>query len=129
MIMSDIGLNSPSDKCEKWQYCFFIDKDDQVIDETEWIEGDIDRIRTELMAIIKVLEWGIEYGYNEKEHLYVTTTDETISKGINEYYQGWIKRGWKTKKDNKDVKNRDLWERLIELKDLYKGNVSFEYGR
>lgn len=41
---------------------------------------------------------------------------------VNAFQQGWIDRwrrtGWRTK-DKKDVDNRDLWERLIELTQVH----------
>ncbi|MDP2593711.1 MAG: RNase H family protein, partial [bacterium] len=38
---------------------------------------------------------------------------------------GWQKNGWKTK-EKKDVENRDLWERLAELKGLLETKNSLE---
>jgi len=44
----------------------------------------------------------------------MTTDSEYVKKGITEWIDGWIKRGWKNSQ-KKDVANRDLWERLHEL--------------
>ncbi len=44
----------------------------------------------------------------------LTTDSEYVKKGMTEWLEGWIKRGWKTA-GKKPVANRDLWERLHEL--------------
>jgi ribonuclease HI len=44
----------------------------------------------------------------------LTTDSEYLKKGMTEWIDGWIKRGWKNAA-KKDVANRDLWERLLEL--------------
>lgn len=44
----------------------------------------------------------------------LTTDSEYVKKGMTEWLDGWIKRGWKTA-GKKPVANRDLWERLHRL--------------
>ena len=44
----------------------------------------------------------------------LTTDSEYVKKGMTEWLEGWIKRGWKTA-GKKPVANRDLWERLHTL--------------
>ena len=44
----------------------------------------------------------------------VTTDSEYVKKGMTEWIDGWVKRGWKNTQ-KKPVANRDLWERLLEL--------------
>jgi ribonuclease HI len=46
----------------------------------------------------------------------VTTDSQYVKKGMTEWIDGWIKRGWKNSQ-KKPVANRDLWERLLELTD------------
>lgn len=41
----------------------------------------------------------------------LTTDSQYVKKGIQEWMQGWKKNNWKTAA-RKDVKNKDLWERL-----------------
>lgn len=41
----------------------------------------------------------------------INTDSEYVKKGMTEWIEGWIKKGWKTS-TKKDVLNRDLWERL-----------------
>lgn len=44
----------------------------------------------------------------------LTTDSEYVKKGITEWIESWIRRGWKTA-GRKPVANRDLWERLHKL--------------
>ena len=44
----------------------------------------------------------------------VTTDSQYLMKGMTEWSEGWVRKGWiNSKKD--PVLNRDLWERLLEL--------------
>ena len=42
------------------------------------------------------------------------TDSEYLQKGMTEWLDGWVRRGWKNAQ-KKEVANRDLWERLVEL--------------
>ena len=44
----------------------------------------------------------------------LTTDSEYVKKGMTEWIDGWVKRGWKNSQ-KKPVANRDLWERLLAL--------------
>jgi ribonuclease HI len=44
----------------------------------------------------------------------LTTDSEYVKKGMTEWVDGWVARGWKTA-GKKPVANRDLWERLVTL--------------
>lgn len=44
----------------------------------------------------------------------LTTDSEYVKKGMTEWIEGWVRRGWKNSQ-KKDVANRDLWERLLDL--------------
>ena len=44
----------------------------------------------------------------------LTTDSEYVKKGMTEWIDGWVRRGWKNAQ-KKPVANRDLWERLLEL--------------
>lgn len=48
----------------------------------------------------------------------ITTDSEYVKKGMTEWIDGWVKRGWKNTQ-KKPVANRDLWERLLELADQH----------
>ena len=42
----------------------------------------------------------------------ITTDSQYVKRGMTEWIDGWIKKGWKNSQ-RKDVANRDLWERLL----------------
>ena len=44
----------------------------------------------------------------------LTTDSEYLKKGMTEWIDGCVRRGWKNSQ-KKDVANRDLWERLLAL--------------
>jgi ribonuclease HI len=44
----------------------------------------------------------------------ITTDSQYVKKGMTEWIDGWVKRGWKNSQ-KKPVANRDLWERLLAL--------------
>jgi|PlaIllAssembly_1097288.scaffolds.fasta_scaffold93269_3 ribonuclease HI len=44
----------------------------------------------------------------------LTTDSEYLKKGMTEWVDGWIRRGWKNAQ-RQPVANRDLWEQLLEL--------------
>lgn len=65
--------------------------------------------RMELSAAIAALET-----LKRPCNVVLTTDSQYLVKGMNEWIQGWVRRGWKNSK-KEDVLNRDLWERLLAL--------------
>lgn len=63
--------------------------------------------RMELTAVIEALR-----ALKMPCQVTVYTDSEYVKRGITEWVQGWIKRGWRTA-SKKPVKNRDLWEALL----------------
>ena len=44
----------------------------------------------------------------------ITTDSQYVKKGMTDWIDGWVKRGWKNSQ-KKPVANQDLWQRLLEL--------------
>jgi ribonuclease HI len=65
--------------------------------------------RMELIAAIRGLEL-----LTLPSRVLVVTDSDYLRMGITTWMKSWIARGWRTS-DRKSVKNRDLWERLVEL--------------
>ena len=65
--------------------------------------------RMELMAAIEALE-----ALTSKCRVDLYTDSEYLRKGITEWMGKWKANGWRTSQ-KKDVKNRDLWERIDSL--------------
>ena len=62
--------------------------------------------RMELLAVIRGLE-----RVPDGAAVLVTTDSEYCVKGLNEWLDGWKRRGWR-KSDRSPVMNRELWEAL-----------------
>lgn len=72
--------------------------------------------RMELQAVLAVLEY-INSIYKETPSLIINlyTDSAYIANAFNDlWYLKWLSNGWKTA-DKKDVKNQDLWSRIITL--------------
>jgi len=80
--------------------------------------------RMELLAAIR----GLEY-FKTRQKIELFSDSQYLVNGINHWVSGWIEKDWqrKTPSGFVEVKNRDLWERLIELKE--KHSVYFKWIR
>jgi ribonuclease HI len=65
--------------------------------------------RMEMTAAITALE-----ALNRACRVTLTTDSQYLVKGMSEWLQGWIRKGWINSK-KEPVLNRDLWERLNDL--------------
>ncbi len=65
--------------------------------------------RMEMMAVIKGLE-----ALNKASTVTIYTDSKYVQQGVHEWLEGWKARGWKSA-SKKEVKNRDLWERIDSL--------------
>ncbi|MDT8296711.1 MAG: ribonuclease H, partial [Spirochaetaceae bacterium] len=69
--------------------------------------------RMELTAVIEALKLvSLRYGGNTPVEIH--TDSQYVQKGIGQWMNGWIAKGWKTAA-GKPVKNKDLWLTLREL--------------
>lgn len=76
-------------------------------------EADTTNNRMELRAVIEGL-----VALNKPTFIDLYSDSQYVLNGLNEWMANWKKRGWKTA-DKKPVKNRDLWERLDELRAIH----------
>lgn len=69
--------------------------------------------RMELIAPIQA----IKSLYEHDQPLLILSDSLYVIKGITEWIEGWIKKGWirKVKKKEQPVKNQELWQELYEL--------------
>lgn len=75
--------------------------------------------RMELLAVMRALE--------ANDGPLVVVMDSTYVKdGLQKWSKGWRRNGWKTK-DRKPVKNRDLWEPLVDAAEGRGEEVCFEW--
>lgn len=77
-------------------------------------EGETTNNRMELTGAISGLE-----ALKRPCEVVVTTDSQYLVKGMTEWIQGWMKKGWINSK-KEPVLNRDLWERLLVLSKTHK---------
>lgn len=65
--------------------------------------------RMELMAVIKGLE-----ALKVPSHVRIYTDSQYVINGITRWMDNWLRNNWKNSQ-KKEVANRDLWERLLNL--------------
>lgn len=79
--------------------------------------------RMEITAVIKGIKYCQKKNEGKKLKIDVYTDSNYVANAIKE---GWLKKwtlnGWKTKAGN-EVKNKDLWEELLELLKKHEINV------
>jgi ribonuclease HI len=75
--------------------------------------------RMELMACIKSLE-----NILTSNSIIVYSDSQYVIKGMTEWIEGWQKKNWKNSQ-KKDVMNRDLWERMLEVSEGK--NIEWKY--
>ena len=69
--------------------------------------------RMELTAAIEALA-----ALKRPCRVHLTTDSEYLKKGMTEWLDGWVRRGWKNSQ-KQPVANRDLWERLLALASVH----------
>lgn len=84
-------------------------------------ERDTTNNRMEMMGVIEGLRALTRDGLT----IHIVTDSQYVLKGATEWHQGWIRRGWVTG-EGEPVKNRDLWEEMLELMD-YHEEVTWEW--
>lgn len=79
--------------------------------------------RMEVQAVIEVLE----YLLNDDRDIVILSDSSYVVDGINKKWAlNWEKNNWRTPKGRKR-KNRDLWEKVLDLLDDCFGNITFEH--
>jgi ribonuclease HI len=93
----------------------FILKDLSTGDERECADGDPQTTnnRMELVSVIRGLE-----SLDAPSRVELYSDSQYVIKGLSEWLDGWIAKGWKRGR-NKPVLNRELWERLDDLRNVH----------
>ena len=103
-----------SSKTEMGGWACICIEDDFVIDTTTGFEPYTTNNRCELLGMLSALEHAntIESGHTEVS---IYTDSAYVANCFNQgWYQNWLKNGWRTA-DRQQVKNQDLWTRIIAL--------------
>lgn len=70
--------------------------------------------RMELTALLSALECANEVETSNTKIIIYTDSAYVANAFNQKWYANWLKNGWKTA-DKQDVKNQDLWTRLVAL--------------
>jgi len=70
----------------------------------------------ELSGAANGLAYALTIGGSEGARIQLRTDSEYVLKGLRDWSTGWKRRGWRTASGD-PVKNRELWERLVDLRD------------
>lgn len=76
-------------------------------------EDDTTNNRMELTAAIEALK---VISNNSNDQITINTDSSYVINGITKWVHGWKRNGWVTKTKD-EVLNRDLWEKLVEVKE------------
>lgn len=83
-------------------------------------EHDTTNNRMELTAVLRAID-------DNPGPLVVVMDSTYVKNGLESWSKGWARNGWRTKAGD-EVKNRDLWEGLVDLRDARPpGELSFEW--
>lgn len=93
----------------------------KTVAEKEIFLGEETSARAELLAACTAIE---DISGFSPQQIVVVTDSQYVVNGAMLWSKGWIRNNW-INKSGEEVKNRDLWERLLALKDIY--NVTFEW--
>lgn len=77
--------------------------------------------RMELMAPIEALS-----SLSERSRVHIASDSQYVVLGITQWVHSWQRKGWKTA-SKEPVKNRDLWEKLLEQ--VARHEVTWEWVR
>lgn len=82
--------------------------------------------RMELLAVIEALTLVKTRNMNDGK-LQVYTDSQYVQKGMSQWIAGWVRNGWKTA-SKQEVKNKDLWIRLLDLDKEFKPQWKWVLG-
>ena len=117
-----------SSKTERGGWAAICLEDGMIIDEQTGYEPYSTNNRMELVAILSAFE-NINTVETTQTKVIVYTDSAYAANAFNQaWYQSWLKNGWKTA-DRQDVKNQDIWHRLVALYIKLKAKYNLEIVR
>lgn len=109
------GAYSSKSEMGGWAAIGLIGNDENIFFRKEGYEPYTTNNRMELTAVLTVLEYVNANKIDAEVTINIHTDSAYIANALNDkWYLRWMKNGWKTA-DKKDVKNQDLWGRIISL--------------
>ena len=81
-------------------------------------DGSTTNNKMEMTAVIQALKFVLANKL-DRENIEIHTDSQYVQKGITQWIDGWIRKGWVTAA-KKPVKNKELWQELKGLDDELK---------
>lgn len=100
------------------------------VNDSLWDSGAVSETTNNRMEMLAVIEGLVtmQTHYSYEELLIISDSAYVVNCFHDQWYEKWIDNGWRNS-SNKAVKNRDLWERLIELFHGHRNIVRFRHCR
>ena len=113
-------------RCGGWGYVH-IDDADTVVREDCYGEWETTNNRMEIMAALEALLYLNRYYNNNQKKFAIYTDSMYVKDGLTKWMWGWKSRGWISRTGD-EVRNRDLWERMIDLYKIHRPPVIWVKG-
>ena len=111
--------------CGAWAYAILDSKETLLESNAELVECTTNN-RTELLAVINGLRRFDSKKVGQVE--VVCDSAYVVNCFLQQWYVGWRNRGWKAS-SGLEVKNRDLWEELLELSSTFDQRLKWTHVR
>lgn len=82
--------------------------------------------QTNQRAEASAVNHALEQSLNGTEPLEIRTDSRYVINAVEKWSNKWVRNGWKSS-NGKEVENRDLFEKMLDLKQRRKGEVTFTY--
>lgn len=117
---------SCSTKTEMGGWACVCIEDDTLIDTQQGYEPYTTNNRMELMAVLSALESADNIASRRVDCTIYCDSAYVVNCINNGWYHNWLENGWRTS-DKQDVKNKDLWSRIIALYIKLKGKIELSF--
>lgn len=112
-VWTDGGARGNGDESNIGAWAYTANVGGVIAENSSW-EFDTTNNKMEMKAVVEALK----FASKKSKVARVYSDSQYVVKGMNEWLDGWSRRGWKTA-NKKPVKNKELWLELVELKDKF----------
>ena len=100
------------------------------VDDHLWDSGAVPKTtnnRMEMQAVIEAMK-RLREVQPDRTLLIVSDSAYVVNCFADRWYDGWRRRGWRNS-SGQEVKNRDLWEQMLDLYDTHPQAITFRHCR
>jgi len=109
------GACQPNPGRGGWAFILFPENDpkNKIVKQGNSLESTNNKM--ELQAILEGMQYFLDNIWTGSEQLHIYSDSKYLVNGINDWVDGWSNRQW-IKSDKKPVLNKEIWERILVLK-------------